>query len=167
MANEIITLINCPADEVMYRTEIIDKINNRPKGGMHVNPGTTVAFAGVDTYEKIIGTWSDGISVKFTVDDVNDRLIYTGDDTLTFIMNGVSNLSVDRSCQTTYGLYVNGVLVPGAETPHTFAASARVDTISISGLIELKKNDYIEIWAKCDTAGTTMTIQLGQITMFA
>jgi hypothetical protein len=138
--------------------------NNR--GQMHLATGTTLAFAATDTYEKIVGTWTDGCANNFVVDDVNDRITYTGKQTMCMLMNGVSDCQVNKNCQISYALYRNGSLVTGAETPHTFQAVAKYSNISITTLLNINSGDYFEVFAKCDAGDTTLTINSLKILFF-
>lgn len=133
---------------------------------MGIASGNTLAFGGVNTYQKIVGTWSDGFSNNFTISDANDRITYIGTQTMIFLFNGVADCSVDKACVTTFGLYKNGSLVTGAETPHGFTSASKIGTVSISRLIELKPGDYIEAWAKVDTAAVTITFNTLSISFF-
>lgn len=74
-----------------------------------------------------------------------------------FSLNGTADIEVNKACILTFGLYKNGVLVPDAETPHTFAASSKISTIAITSIVHLDKNDYLEVFAKSDTANTLLT----------
>jgi hypothetical protein len=53
-------------------------VNGNFRGQMTLATGTTLTYGADDTYEKVVGNWSDGTLNYFTVDDVNDRLIYNG-----------------------------------------------------------------------------------------
>ena len=116
-----------------------------------------------DTYYKIVGTWTDGVSLRFIVDDTNDRLIYNGDSGIIFLFSGASNVSTDKASTLTYGLYKNGTLVTGAESPVSFASPSKYATMAICSTITLNTNDYLEIWAKSDIANTTITASLLKI----
>lgn len=67
-----------------------------------------------------------------------------------FLMNGVSDLSVNLACTIYYGLALNGSIVLDQVTPHTFAAPSKVANISITAIANIAKDDTIEIWAKGD-----------------
>lgn len=138
--------------------------NNR--GQMSINSGATLAFGGVDTYEKVVGTWTDGSANNFTISDANDRITYTGQQSMCMLFNGVADLSVDKACVTTFGLYKNNALITGAETPHGFTSPAKIGTISISRLLQVVPGDYFEVWAKCDTTAVTMTFNTLSISFF-
>lgn len=136
------------------------------RGQMSIALGTTLAFANINIYEKVIGTWSDGFSNNFVISDANDRITYTGGQTMVFLFNGTADASVDKACVTTFGLYKNGILIPGAETLHGFTSPAKVGTVSIAKLIELKQGDYLEVWAKVDTTAVTITFNVLSILFF-
>ena len=139
--------------------EIIEHpLGNNNRGQMHIAADTAIEFAHINTYEKVIGVWTDGCANNFTVDAVNSRLIYTGTYSKCALMNGVSDIRVNKACELTYALYKNGNLVTGAITPHTFTAAARTSTISITSLLNIENGDYFEVWAKTDTTGVILTI---------
>ena len=122
----------------------------------------------IGTYYIIDGTWITPESINYGFSgNGSGRITYNGDKTLTFLFNGVSDLSVDKSCEITYGLYINGALVPGAETPHDFANTAKVDSISITNFVILNPGDYIEVWCKSDTITTEVTTNTLMITFLA
>lgn len=138
--------------------------NNR--GQMNITPETTLSFAAINTFEKVVGTWFDGNLNNFTIDDANDRLVYNGSQTMTFIFNGVADVSVSHACQTVFRLYKNNVGIAATDTPHGFSSPAKIGTISTVGLLTLNKGDYFEIWAKCDTEGVTITFNTLKILFF-
>lgn len=136
------------------------------RGQMSIATGTTLAFTDINVYEKIIGTWGDGFSNNFTISDANDRITYTGAQTMVFLFTGSADLSVDKACITTFIQYKNGNPVAGTETIHGFTSAAKVGTISIARLVQLSQGDYLEVWAKVDTTAVTMTISALAITFF-
>jgi len=124
---------------------------------MRLLDATTHAFS-TTAYEKIVGTWGDGDCCHFTIDDVNDRLIYTGQDGVSFLFNGVADVSIDKASDISFALYKNGSLVVGAETPHSFSAPSKTSTLSICRIKTLNSGDYLEVWAKCSDDTATITI---------
>lgn len=112
----------------------------------------------VDTYYKIVGAFADnGNNFRFTTASDN-RATYTGNEN-SFLFTGASDVKVDKVCELTYALFLNGVLVSGAETPHDFTAASKTENISITSIIDLKRDDYLEVWAKSDTINTTLTVE--------
>lgn len=132
-------------------------LNTHYQGGM-VTAGAAVSLTDAGTYYKIEDTWTVFADPKgFTVDAGNDRLVYSGA-TGAFLFSGSSDLSVDKNCKITYGLHKNGVLVPGAETPHDFGSANSTSNISITAILTLEADDYLEVWAKSDIATTALTV---------
>jgi hypothetical protein len=118
-----------------------------------------------DTYTPILGTFSNGINNDYSL-AANGELTYTGLTSQAFSFNGVSDLETDKASKITYALFLNGVLVPGAETPHDFSASSKTENISITSLAMIQPNDVIRIYAKSDTASTTITVQTLRVTLW-
>lgn len=118
----------------------------------------------VDTYVKIVGTFADGLANNFTI--VANKLKWNGKNGTVFLVNGTSDLSVDKTCKTTYGLFKNGVLVPGAETPHDFPASLKVSSISITGIVSLDNGDEIDVHVKSDTINTKISVSTLRVTFW-
>lgn len=82
-----------------------------------------------------------------------------------YLFNGVSDLEVNKACTIFYGLALNGNVLSGEITKHTFSVVANIENIGITALADLSINDEIEIWAKGDgTAGIIMTIDKLDVT---
>jgi hypothetical protein len=79
--------------------------------------------------------------------------------TSTLLVNGVSDVQVNKACTIYYGLFVNGAVVPSEITEHTFASPSKVATISITSIATLTPNDTVEIYVLGDgvTSGVTVT----------
>ena len=126
----------------------VDKCNMR----VATPAATTITDA--DTYYSIAGTFTDGACQGFNV---------ASDGTITclssgcFLLNGVSDLQVDKACTITYALEKNSVIDTTSTTPHTFSSASKIDSISITRNVYLEKGDVLKVKAKSDTANTTMT----------
>lgn len=83
-----------------------------------------------------------------------------------YTLNGAADVEVNKASTVTFVLYRNGGAVPGAETPHTFAASSKISNLSITAIIHLLKGDYVEVYAKTDTANTLLTPATLRVTLF-
>lgn len=119
----------------------------------------------LDVYVKIAGTFSDGLANNFTI--VNNKLKWNGKSGTVFLVNGSSNLSVDKACTTHYGMFKNGILIPGGETPHTFPANARISTISITCIAALDNGDEIDVHVKSDTIDTKVSVSSLRVTFWS
>ena len=73
------------------------------------------------------------------------------------MINGVSDLEVDKACEIYYALEVNGTPQSTIMTPHTFAASSKIENISITRFAMLNNGDQFRVVTKSDTASTTLT----------
>jgi len=109
-----------------------------------------------DTYYKVSGNFIDGDANGFEV--VDNKLKYIRDSGICFLLNGVSDLQVNKACTITYSLFKNGVLVPGAQTPHTFVNPSKTSNISITAICKLDKNDELEVFAKSDEINTIISV---------
>jgi len=136
------------------------------RGQMSLAVDTTLDFTTPNTYQKVIGTWSDGYVNKFIVSDVNDRITYTGTQSMAFLFTGVMDSSVNKACETMVGLYKNDSLVVGAETVHTFTSAAKVGTIAITRITQINPGDYFEVWIKSTDDTAKITFNSLNITFF-
>jgi hypothetical protein len=125
------------------------------KGCHHLNAAQTTECADADTYYKITGTWVDGTDCNqgFTYDGTG-KLTYNGQSGVHFLFNGQSDVEASKVCEITYALYKNGVIVTGAETPHSFHTANQVANIGITNIFPLQQGDYLEVYCKSDTAAT-------------
>jgi len=127
------------------------------RGQMAISTPTNTVTGTADTYVQMAGTFTDSMLNNWSL-NADGTLTFNGNDGSTFLFNGVSDLEVDKACTITYGLYKNGVLVTGAETPHTFAAASKIDNVSITRIIQLDKGDYLNVFVKSSATDTTATI---------
>ena len=76
-----------------------------------------------------------------------------------FLINGVSDLEVNKAVNISYALFVNNSIVPSEITPHTFTNQSKIENISITSIATININDEIEVRAKGDgTTGVILTI---------
>jgi len=81
----------------------------------------------------------------------------------TFLINGVSDLEVNKATGICYALFVNGSEVPGEVTPHGFTNQSKIENISITAIGVLATNDLIEIRARTDASAMTVTITVAKL----
>ena len=146
-------------------------INNPGRPSLHERgqeklstPNNTTTVT-ANTYIKIDGVFIDGSVSGFSLDP-SGILTYTGNGGA-FLFNGVSDLEVNKASTTTYGLFLNGVLLTGAETPHDFTAASKTESISITSIIVIASNgDEFEVYGKSSEANTIITVKTLQITFW-
>lgn len=133
-----------------------------------VGSGITTTFpagTGVGTRIKVAGTTTSNSLFRFTKDG-NNRITYRGNKTRYFQVS--ASLSYQGSAaDMTLILYIarNGVIMPETKVygrPSTgFFSSAGILALPIVGTVQLKKDDYIEIWAeRFDGTGNISTVSL-------
>lgn len=125
-------------------------------GQLRLQSQAVTSLINPNEYKKVSGTFIDGQRHGFEV--VNNKLKYTGPSGACFHFSGSSDLQVNKACQITYGLFINGQLAPGSETPHTFPSPAKISSISITVIIKLNQGDELETFVKSDTINTDVTI---------
>ena len=103
-----------------------------------------------------------GLSSNFSVTTgVLKKTIKAG----TFLINGVSDLEVNKAATVSYALFINGTLVPSEITPHTFTNQSKIENISITAIGILSLDDTIEVRAKGDgTLAVSVTVRKLDVT---
>lgn len=132
-------------------------LSTRNRGQSILTASANTSLDPENIFYKLTGTFTDnGLNQNFTT-NTNGDLTYNGRDTMYHFV-GSSDLSVSNQCQIEYGLFRNGTLVPGAITPHDFAASARTQNISINVILDVANGDTFDIRARSDTPNVTVTV---------
>jgi hypothetical protein len=126
------------------------------RGQLKLSAPETTTLTTIGQYYQINGVFTDGSVNNFTL-AADGTLTYHGPD-CAFLMNGSSDYASDKTAEVTYGLYLNGVLAPGAETPHDFDAANKTENIAINVLVDLTAGDYINVYAKSDSATTVISL---------
>lgn len=134
-----------------------------PRGQLYLTAETTVDYDVADTYQKITGTWADKNLFMFEATAAG-VLTYKGPDNTVFLFNGVSDLAASKISTIYYGLFKNGSLVTGAETPAGVQVPGRIRNISITEIISLNKDDYLEVFTRCSDDTVTLTAKTLSIT---
>lgn len=76
-----------------------------------------------------------------------------------FLVNGTSDIEVDKAADITYALVINGAPVPSELTTIGFTSAGKKRNISITSRALIGLNDEIEIHAKGDgTLNVTLTV---------
>ncbi len=132
-----------------------------------VGSGATTTFTGTTTASriKLSGTTTSNNLFRFTKDG-NNRITYRGNKTRYFLVTASLSCQV-TSTDITLILYIakNGVVLPDTKVyarPNTgFLATAGILTLPIVGTMQLKKDDYIEVWAeRFDGTANMSTVSL-------
>lgn len=83
-----------------------------------------------------------------------------------FLINGTSDLEINKAADVTYALVLNGTPVPTELTTISFSAAGKKRNISITSIAMINQDDLIEIHAKGDgTTGLTITVNKLDVTL--
>jgi len=140
--------------------------STRDRGEFHLESEETISVNDDGTtWVKIPNMVANALSVGFAA--AGGTLTKTSRDG-TFLMNGVSDLEVNKACTVYYGLFLNGSIVAGEITPHTFTVQSKVENISITAIAELALDDEVEIKVLGDgvTSGVTVTAHKLDVTFW-
>lgn len=125
---------------------------------------TTFIGTGTSSRVKLNGTTTSNSLFRFTKDG-NNRITYRGNKTRYFQVT--ASVSYQSAADMTLILYFarNGVVLADTKVyarPSTgFFSSAGILALPIVGTIQLKTNDYIEIWGeRYDGSGNMSTVSL-------
>lgn len=125
---------------------------------------TSTTITNKDTYVKVLGNFEDGETKGFEF--IANKLCWQGSSGTVFLFNGSSDLEVNKACTISYGLFLNGVLVEEAQTPHSFVSPSKTSNISITALVRLQQDDEIEVFVKSSEDNTIVTVHTLAITLW-
>lgn len=127
--------------------------------------GTPVKAAG--TTAAIAGMSASTDSVDVTVATTN-RLTYTGNARKRMLLNAnvdLSHADVEGATQRCgVQIYLNGSAITGAENRADVEANGR-NNLSVSAVIEMGLDDYVEIWVSNEESTANVTVQTGSFTI--
>jgi hypothetical protein len=135
------------------------------KGQLRLTAAEDTPMAVAGDYYQVQGVFADGDIKNFSL-AADGTLTYSGMSGNVFLLSGSSDLAGNKVCEVTYSVFVNGVLAPGAQTPHSFKNAAETQNISITGLLSLNNGDAITVRAKSDAANTTITVSTLTVTLW-
>lgn len=126
--------------------------------------GADTTLATPEAYYKVTGTYVSSGLVRFSATSAG-VLTYEGlGDCCLF--NGTADMQVDKVCDITVALYLNGALVTAAQSPHSFTAASKTSNLAITSLTSLATNDYLEVYAKSSVAATELTVKTLAVTFW-
>jgi hypothetical protein len=129
-------------------------------GSLYIPTPITTNIVTRNVPVKLAGTTAATELVRFTA-LVNNRLVYDGTKTRTFIVNAV--MSVTGSGGTylySFYIYKNGVQIPASrQKTKVYASSGDLQTVAIVCTVTLAPGEYIEIWAENNDANSDLTAQ--------
>jgi len=123
--------------------------------GMYISTPEITELVTAEQYYDVAGTFT-AVGIKnFTVSE-SGLVTYAGPN-VCFLINGNSDIEVNKACRITYSIKFNGVVQTFPTTPHDFAASSKIGGIGTTRVVELTAGDTLQISAKSSVANTDMT----------
>ena len=109
------------------------------------------------TWTKIPNMAIKGIAIGFTA--TGGTLTHSGIEQK-FVVNGVSQVAVNKACSIFYGLSIDGA-APDSDhtTEHTFSVQSKIENMAIVSIDTLAQGTTQEVWAKGDgTSGIEISV---------
>lgn len=130
-------------------------------GNMSLVSGATTTFTGTGPGGpiKLPGTTASSNLFRFEKVD-NNRIKYTGSKKRYFQVNSSVSFESNTTNPTVYILYIakNGNIIGDTKVYGRTASSTRISSLPIVATIELKKGDYIEVWAERLSGSANMNV---------
>jgi len=141
-----------------YTGKQFDRLKDLGFVSLSAQSALTMTLA--DTYYAIPGTFVDGGLSNMFTSNADGSMTYNGEDGAVRF-DGTSDISIDATApvDVIYVLYKNGSPLLETETPHGFTAQSKTENVSITGVLDIANGDTFQIYAKCDTAGKTLTTE--------
>ena len=139
--------------DTMLHTHLHTDIHRRGMIRLSAEYDTPLAVA--DQWYPVLGVFTDGANHGFSL-TIDGQLTHTGN-TAWILINGVADIEVDKACELTFGMFADGILIPGAETPHDFVANNKTDSIGITDINSIAKDLILQIYAKSSVVNTLLT----------
>ena len=136
---------------------MIGIINGHKHAGQGISTPANTTLTNAGQYYQIVGVFTP-MDLSFFTHNVDGTLTYKGPSSH-FLFTGASDVGADKACELTYGLFKNGILVSGAETPVSITVPDKTANISITGISVLIKDDAFDVRAKSDQASTVLTVK--------
>jgi hypothetical protein len=134
-------------------------------GQFRLSEAVNIVCEIAETFYKIDGEFANGQACAFAIE--NNKLVYKGASGRCFLLNGVSDLAVNKACEVAYVMYLNGVAVLSTTTPHTFTAAAKTSNISVTGIVVLNKGDTVETYVKTNDNDITVSVKTLAVTLWS
>lgn len=121
---------------------------------------TTTAVVTAGTYVKVAGTTTLALNNLFTM-PVDNRVTYTGTASINSDVNVTLSFTDDQAGYCTFALFKNGAIASSFSAPidmNPGGASSR-GAISISTIIPMVTNDYLEVFVTSTVNTTNITVE--------
>jgi hypothetical protein len=143
--------------------------SNVPRGILVQQAQYTFFTLNANTPQKLLLTTNASFLYDFTVNQaLNNRLIYTGRDTVSVLVNLQIALNFETTSvtnlKTNLFLYKNNTVIPSGNTIINIPQSLSETQMSTQAFVAMSTNDYVEAWmavnktAELKISSFTMTV---------
>jgi hypothetical protein len=161
-----------PSDVRFYSKDNFEPSTKNPRevfnsiiaGGYYVSTATATTIAVTNTWYKVLGTTTATSTERFS--HSNNRLTYLGNNTQKLLINFSGNF-IDGAGTPIAQIAIakNGSI----ETPTIMRVdlkhSGGADNVSISAILTLDRDDYLEVFIRNTTNTNNITCNFGQMTV--
>lgn len=116
----------------------------------------------LDTPIKCAGV-THGMESSGFAANVDNRLTYSGAVGARFLVTATFSASCSGPTEAIFYLYKNGTKVAGTDISRTIGAGAQKDSGACAAIINLLKDDYVELWCETNASADDITIESGTI----
>jgi len=135
-------------------------------GSYYFSTATATTISIINTWYKIAGTTTISTAERFNDDNTNNRLLYKGQESQKVLINFSGNF-IDGAGTPIAQIAIakNGSI----ETPTIMRVdlkhSGGADNVSISAILTLDRDDYLEVFIRNTTNTNNITCNFGQMTV--
>lgn len=136
--------------------ELQEALEFTPTGQTALSAPSNTLCVDIGTWYPINGTFTDETEINRGFAVVGGD--FTSQTCCKATFGGSGNFSVDKSCQITIGLFVDGVNLAKANTTIDFLSALRSIPASRTVAFLIAVGEVFDIRVKSDTANTTVTV---------
>ncbi len=128
-------------------------------GNLYITSSAITNIIAANTPIKIAGTTS-GLNLFRASSPSDNRIEYNGTKTRYFSYTGsISVTATENNRRFVFYIAKNGTILPESEQSRKIANGADRGSISISGVVQLAPNDYVEVWVENINNASDITIE--------
>jgi hypothetical protein len=161
-----------PSDVRLYSKDNFEPSTKSPRevfnsiiaGGYYVSTATATTIAVTNTWYKVLGTTTATSTERFS--HSNNRLTYLGNNTQKLLINFTGNF-IDGAGTPIAEIAIakNGSIETSTIMRVDLKHSGGADNASISAILTLDRDDYIEVFIRNTTNTNNITCNFGQMTV--
>ena len=128
-------------------------------GNLYISSSAITNIIAANTPIKIAGSTS-GLNLFRSSSPSDNRIVYNGTKTRYFSYTGsISVTATENNRRFVFYIAKNGTILPESEQSRKIANGADRGSISISGVVQLAPNDYVEVWVENINNASDITIE--------